>query len=135
MKIFEDDVWSMRTRKRALRRKRGWQAALALGVLAVLALMVWLAVIGSRWLAVLFAALNIGAAIMMWFFVWRAVATGELPSRSRTVTYRHASPVNFWIQIANYVVFAAFLFFLGLGLLGLAPQWLLTLLKSMHPHR
>ena len=70
MKTFEDDVGSMRVRKRALRRKRRWQAALVLAVLAVLGLMVWLAVIGSRWLVVMFAALFIGASVMLMLAVW-----------------------------------------------------------------
>ncbi|MDR3459156.1 MAG: hypothetical protein P4N60_17135 [Verrucomicrobiae bacterium] len=135
MKAFEDDVWSMRARKQALRRKRRWQAALALAVLSVLALMVWLAVIGSPGLAVLFAALFIGTAVMMLFYTWRGVAKGELPGRFGNVTFRHASPTGFWIQIAIYVIFAAFCFFTGLGLLGLAPHWFILLVKSMHSHR
>jgi hypothetical protein len=132
LKTFEDDVWSMRARKRALWRKRRWQAAL---VLAVLGLMVWLAVIGSRWLAVLFAALFIGAAAMLLFFCWRAVATGELPRRFGGVTYRHASPTVFWIGIAMYIIFAVLWFFVGLELLGLAPHWFIALTKIMHSHR
>lgn len=135
MKTFEDDVWSMRARKRTLRRKRRWQAALALTVLAVLALMVWLAVIGSSLLVDLFAALFIGAAVLVLFYVWRAVAMGELPGRSGNVTLRHASPFGFWLQISIFVVFGAFWFFVGLRLLGSAPHWFIALLKSMQSHR
>jgi hypothetical protein len=124
----------MRARKRASRRKGRRQTALALAVLAVLALMVWLAVIGSLWLAVLFAALFICTSVMVLFYTWRAVATGELPGRFGRV-YRHASPVAFWIQIPMYVIFAAFWFFVGLSLLGLAPHWFIALIKSMHSHR
>jgi hypothetical protein len=131
MKTFEDDVWSMRARKQTLRRKGHWQVALALATLALLALMIWLAVIGSLWLAVLF----VGAAVMVLFYVWRAVATGELPGRWGSVTYRHASPVTFWVRIATYVVIAAFWFLFGLALLGLAPHWFIALMKSMHSHR
>jgi hypothetical protein len=122
LKTFEDDVWAMRVRKRALRRKRRWLAALALAVLAVLGLMAWLAVIGSRWLVVLFAALFIGASVMLLFFCWRAVSKGELPARFGRVTYRHTSPTVFWIGIATYIILAAFCFFRGLELLGLAPH-------------
>jgi hypothetical protein len=135
MKPFEDEVWSMRARKRALRRKGRWQTALALAVLAVSGLMVWLALIGSLWLAVLFAALFIGAAVLVLFYAWRAVATGELPNRFGRVTYKRASPAGFRIQIAIYVIFAAFCFFLGLGLVDLAPHWFIALMKSMHSHR
>jgi hypothetical protein len=135
MRIFEDDVWSMRARKRALRRKRRWQAALALTVVAVLALMVWLAVAGSMWLLVIFAALFAGAAVVMWFYIWRAVATGELPGRFGNITYRRASPIGFWLQIGILGFFAAFWFFACLGLLGLAPHWFIALMKSMHSQR
>jgi hypothetical protein len=135
LKTFEDDVWAMRLRKRALRRKRRWQAALVLAVLAVLGLMVWLAVIGSRWLVVLFAALIIGTSVVLLFFTWRAVATGKLSNRFGGSTYRHASPIVFWIRIAMNIIFAAFWFFVGLELLGLAPHWFIALTKSMHSHR
>ena len=106
-----------------------------MAVLAVLGLMVWLAVIGSRWLLVLFAALFIGAAVILLFFTWRAVAMGELPRRFGGVTYRHTSPTVFWIGIATYIILAAFCFFRGLGLLGLAPHWFIALMKNMHSHR
>ncbi len=125
----------MRARKGALRRKRRWQAALTLAVLALLALMVWLAVIGSLWLEVLFAALFIGTAVMMLFYTWRAVATGELPGRFGNVTFRPTSPIRFWLRISTFTVFGAFWFFTGLGLLGLAPHWFSALVKSMHSHR
>ncbi len=125
----------MRARKRALRRKRQRWAALVATVLAVLALMVWLTVSGSSWLLVLFAALMIGAAGAILFYVWRAVVAGELPGRFGVVTDRHGSPVSFWIGIALYVMIAAFWFFLGLRLLGLAPHWFIALLKSMSSHR
>ena len=134
MKPFKDDVWSMRARKRASRRMGLWQAALVLAVLVVLGLMAWLAVIGSPWLAVLFATLFIGAAVLLLFYVWRAVATGKLPGRFGNVTFKHASPIGFWSQISFYVIFGAFWFFLGLGLLGLAPHWLIALMKSGHSH-
>lgn len=134
MKPFEDDVWSMRARKRALRRKGRWHAALVLAVLVVLGLMAWLAVIGSQWLAVLFAALFIGAAVLLLFYVWHAVATGELPGRFGNVTFRHASPIGFWFQIGIYVIFGAFCFFLALELLGLAPHWFIVLMKSGPSH-
>jgi len=134
MNVFDGDVWSMRARKRALRRKRRLQAALVLAVIVVLGLIVWLAVIGSMWLPIVFAALFLGAAGFVVHGVWRAVAKGELRGRDGNVTFRHASPVGFWFQIANYILIAVFMLFGGLALLGLAPHWFLALLRSMH-HR
>jgi len=134
MENFKDDVWSMRARKRALRHKRRWHVALVLAVLVVLGLMVWLAVIGSQRLAVLFAALFIGVSVLLLFYTWRAVVTGELPGRFGNVTFRHASPIAFWFQIGIFVVFGTFWFFAGLGLLGLAPHWFIALMQSGPSH-
>lgn len=83
----------------------------------------------------MFAALFIGIAGMLLFYAWRAVAPGELRGRFGNVTFRHASPIGFWLQIGICVVFGAFWFFVGLGLLGLAPHWFIVLIKRMHSHR
>ena len=121
-------------RKRALRRKRRWHATLISAGMVVLGLMVWLAVIGSMWLAVLFAALFIGSALLLVYYLRRAVVSGELPGRFGAITFRHKSPIAFWFGIGAHGVFAGFLFFSGLALLGLAPHWFLALLRSMPSH-
>jgi hypothetical protein len=129
--MSEDDVWSMRMRKRALRRKRRWKATLALAVFVVLGLMVWLAMIGSMWLAVLFAALFIGSALLLVYYLRRAVMCGELPQRFPFGTiFRHKSPISFWFGLGVHGLFAAFLFFVGLRIVGLAPHWFIALMKK-----
>lgn len=134
MSEFEDDVWSMRARKRALRRKRRWHWAMVLAAMMVLGLMVWLAMIGSMWLATLFAVLLIGCAVWMGYYLRVAVVRGELPGRFGTITFRHKSPIAFWVGISLHGLFAVFLFFSGVALLGLAPHWFVALLQSMHSH-
>ena len=119
-------------RKRALRRKRRRQVALVLAVLVVLGLMAWLAVIGSRWLAILFAMLFIGSAFLLVYYLKRAVVRGELQGRFGTIIFRDKSPISFWIGIGAYGAFTGFLFFSGLTLLGVAPHWFMGLLRSMH---
>jgi hypothetical protein len=132
MKAFDDDVWSMRARKRAMWRKRRWHAALFLSGLGLMGLMIWLAMIGSMWLAVLFGALLMGLALLVVYGVWRTIAKGELAGRFGSITNRNASPISFWFQIAIYMAIAAFLFFSGLALLGVAPSWFTAMLRSMH---
>jgi hypothetical protein len=127
MNKIEDDVWSMRVSKRALQRKRQRQVTVVLAVLVVLGLMAWLAAIGSRWLAVLFAALFISSALLLVYYVSRAVVRGELQGRFGAITFRDKSPIAFWVGIGVHGVFAGFLFFSGL-----APHWFLALLRSMH---
>jgi polyferredoxin len=134
MKAFDDDVWSLRTRKRAARSRRRRAAGLALAVLALLGLMIWLAVIGSLWLMVLFAAVFLGAAALVGFMIWRAVASGELRGRSGSITYRRRSPIAFWLSIGIYAMVGISVFFQGVALLGLAPHWYVALIKSMHSH-
>jgi len=133
-KKIEDDVWSMRARKRALRRKRLRQTALILAILILLGLMIWLAVIDSPWLAILFAALFIGSALLLVYYLRRVVVRGELPGRFGSITSKDRSPIAFWIGICIHGLIACFLFFSGLALLGLAPHWFVTLLRSMHSH-
>jgi hypothetical protein len=108
--------------------------AQVLAALAVLAILILLAIKGSDWLLILFSLALIGAAVLMVIYVRRAVVRGELPGRFGGMTFRHASPFNFWFQIGFYVLFAGFLFFNGLALLGVAPHWFVALLRSMHSH-
>ena len=115
-------------RKRVSRHKLWWNVALVLAVFAVLGLMVWLAMIGSVWLAVLFAALFIGSALLFVYFLRRAVVTGELPGRFGTITFRHKSPISFWIGIGGYGLFAIFLFFTSLRIVGLTAHWFINLM-------
>jgi hypothetical protein len=112
-------------------RKRRWQSTLILAVVVVLALMVWLAVIGSMWLAVLFAALFVGSALLLVYYLKRAVVLGELPQRFPFGTiFRHKSPIGFWFGIGAHGVFAGLLFLSGLALLGLAPHWFIVLMRK-----
>ena len=128
--MSEDDVWSMRMMKRALRRKQWWNAALVLAGMVVLGLMVWLAVIGSMWLAILFAALFIGSALLLVYYLRRAVVCGELPQRFPFGTiFRHKSPISFWFGIGAHGLFAVLLFFIGLRIIGLAPHWFIALMR------
>jgi hypothetical protein len=131
MKLIEDDVWSMRARKRAVWHKRRWHVALILAGLLVLGLMVWLAVIGSMWLAILFGTVFIGAAALVVHGIWRTIGKGELRGRLGSITFRNASPVSFWLQIGIYILIAAFLFFSGIALFGVAPPWFATMLRNM----
>ena len=118
--MIEDDVWSMRMRKRALQRKQWRTATLALAIFVVLGLTVWLAMIGSMWVAVLFAALFIGSASLLVYYLRRAVMCGELPQWPPFGTlFRHKSPVGFWFGIGAHGLFAVFLFFIGLRIVGL----------------
>ena len=129
--MSDDDVWSMRMRKRALRRKQWRTATLALAIFAVLGLMVWLAMIGSMWLAVLFAALFIGSALLLVYYLRRAVVCGELPQRFPFGTiFRHKSPIGFWFGIGGHGLFAVLLFFIGLRIVGLAPHWFIVLMSK-----
>ena len=129
--MSEDDVWSMRMRKRALRRKQRWNATLGLAVFVVLGLMVWLAMIGSMWLAVLFAALFMGSALLVVYYLRRAVVCGELPQRFPFGTiFRHKSPISFWFGIGAHGLFAVLLFFIGLRIIGLAPHWFIVLMSK-----
>jgi len=68
------------------------------------------------------------------FYSWRAVATGELRGRFGNVISKHASPVGFWLQIGIFIVFGAFWFLAGLGLLGLAPHWFIPFMESGRSH-
>jgi hypothetical protein len=129
--MSEDDVWSMRMRKRALRRKQRWNTALVLAGMVVLGLMVWLAVIGSMWLAILFAALIIGSALLLVYYLSRAVRCGELPQRFPFgAIFRHKSPISFWFGIGAHGLSAVFLLFLGLRIIGLAPHWFVALMRK-----
>lgn len=129
--MSEDDVWSMRMRKRALRREQRRNATLILAVFAVLGLMVWLAIIGSMWLAILFAALFMGSALLVVYYLRRAVMCGELPQRFPFGTiFRHKSPFGFWFGIGAHGLFAIFLFFIGLRIVGLAPHWFIDLMRK-----
>ena len=88
---------------------------------------------GLMWLAVLFAALFLGSALLLVYYLRRAVVCGELPQRFPFGTIlRNKSPIAFWFGIGAHGVFAGFLLFLGLGLLGLAPHWFIALLRNMH---
>ena len=129
--MSEDDVWSMRMRKRALRRKQWRTVTLALAIFVVLGLMVWLAMIGSVWLAVMFAALFIGSALLVVYYLRRAVVCGELPQRFPFGTiFRYKSPIGFWLGIGGHGLFAVFLFFIGLRIVGLAPHWFIVLMSK-----
>jgi hypothetical protein len=108
--------------------------AQVLAALAVLALLIFLAFKGSVLLLFLFSLAFIGAAVMLAFYVRRAVLRGEVPGRFGSITFRHVSPISFWFQIGVYALLAGFLFFNGLALLGLAPHWFIALLRSMHSH-
>lgn len=103
-------------------------------ILAVMGILMFLAFKGSDFVRYFFAAAFIGGAAMLGFYVTRAVVRGELPGRFGTVTYRHSSPIGFWFQVGVCVLFAGFIFFSGVALLGLAPHWFLALLRSMHSH-
>jgi hypothetical protein len=129
--MSEDDVWSMRMRKQASRRKQWRTATLALGILVVLGLMVWLAMIGSMWLAVLFAALFIGSALLLVYYLRHAVVSGELPQQPPFgKIFRYKSPIGFWFGIGFHGLFAVLLFFTGLRIVGLAPHWFIDLMRK-----
>ena len=118
-------------RKRALRRKQWQTTTLALAIFVLLGLMVWLAMIGSMWLAVLFAALFIGSALLLVYYLRRAVVCGELPQRFPFGTiFRHKSPIGFWFGIGGHGLFAVLLFFIGLRIVGLAPHWFTALMRK-----
>jgi hypothetical protein len=102
-----------------------------LAIFVVLGLMVWLAMIGSMWLAVLFAALFIGSALLVVYYLRRAVICGELAQRFPFGTiFRHKSPIGFWFGIGAHGLFAVFLLFIGLRIVGLAPHWFVALMKK-----
>lgn len=103
-------------------------------VTSVLALMVYLAVIGSLWLLVVFGLMFIVSAAMVLYKVWRTISEGQLSGRGG-VTFKGDSPVSFWLGIAAYGLQGAFFLFVGLAFLGLAPHWFIELLRSMHNHR
>ena len=103
-----------------------------LTALAVLAVFIFLAFKGSDWLLYLFSLTFIGAAILLVLYVSRAVVRGEMPGRFGSATFRRASPISFWFQVSIHVLFAGFIFFSGLALVGLAPHWFIAFLRSMH---
>jgi len=105
-----------------------------LAALAVLGFLIFLTFKGSVLILLIFAMAFIGSAVMLVLFVRRAVVRGEVPRRFGGFTYRHESPISFWYQISFYLLFAGFIFFSGLALLGLAPHWFISLLRSMHSH-
>ena len=118
-------------RKRAMQRKRRKSAMLVLAGMVVVGLMAWLAFIGSMWLAVLFAALFIGSALLVVYYLRRAVVCGELPQRFPFGTiFRYKSPIGFWLGICGHGLFAVFLFFIGLRIVGLAPHWFIVLMSK-----
>lgn len=98
----------------------------------VMAIGVYLAFHAPEHLGILFSVLFFGAVVFLVRGVWRAIVKGELPGRSGNRTVREASPIVFWFQIGTYLSVAAFMFFGGLALLGVAPHWFVALLRSMH---
>ena len=75
-----------------------------------------------------------GVAVLIVLGVQRAINKGELPGKIGRITFRDASPISFWFQIAMYIMIAAFFLFFGvLTLPRLGPNWFIALLRSLHP--
>lgn len=75
-----------------------------------------------------------GVAVLIVLGVLRAINKGELPGKIGRITFRDASPISFWFQIAMYIMIAAFFLFFGvLTLPRLGPNWFIALLRSLHP--
>jgi hypothetical protein len=58
----------------------------------------------------------------------RAVIKGEVSAGGRSGIRTHTrsgEPIAFWIEIGLHGFAAAFLFFMGLSLTGLAPDWVI----------
>jgi len=103
-----------------------------LAALAILSILIFLAFKGSVLLLLIFSLTFIGLAVMLMFYVRRAVVRGELPNRFGGFTYRRESPIVFWLRIGIYILIAGFIFFCGMALVGLAPHWFIALCRSMH---
>jgi hypothetical protein len=56
---------------------------------------------------------------------------GELPQQFPFGTiFKHKSPISFWLGIGAHGLFAVFLVFIGLRIVGWAPHWFIALMKK-----